>query len=247
VSDESIVSDKSRLPDESRSPDESWQAYSNTLQKLLLRPDLLNRFREDIDGTKTAELHISSDMRSDLKNLILRFPSLREEEASTTPSSADEDRLEESMLEAGRFFERSFLQLRRGALTTTVMSILIFLMGLVLLGVGAAQSIRGSEPGTAVVLAASGIVAIAAAFYRSPVTQIRESAAEVQRSSMILMSYMLGLSLLSKSLRGMETAKESEMLTGLTRDLVALLPGDARVAKAGRRDGQSGSTPSSGP
>ena len=229
-------------------PDESWRAYSNTLRELLLRPKLLDQFRQDIDGTTTGHLNLSPDMRSDLKNLILLVPALRGEESSSgTSPSVDEDRVEKSLMSAERFFESSYLKIRRGALITTVMSILIFLMGLFLLGVGAAQSIKGSEPSTAIVLAASGIVAIAAAFYRSPVTQIRESAAEVQRSSMVLMSYMLGLSLLSKSLSGMETVKEGEMLTGLTRDLVALLPPDGRIAKAARRDGQSGSSPSTGP
>jgi hypothetical protein len=51
------------------------------------------------------------------------------------------------------------------------------------------------------------------------------------------MSYMLGLSLLSKSLAGKQTTGESQMLTALTRDLIDLLPGNERVGKVAPREG----------
>jgi hypothetical protein len=108
-----------------------------------------------------------------------------------------------------------------------VVSIVIFVVGVLLLGIAATQSItRDTEAGTAIVLAASGLGAIATAFYRSPVSQVRESATEVQQSSMILMSYMLGLNLVSRSVSGMHTTEESVMLSALTRDLVTLLGGE---------------------
>lgn len=214
--------------------DVSWKTYSSALRQLLQRPSMMSQFREDTDGSTAAKLNISAEMSTDLKNLFLSHPWL--DESSIVPSEAKDDGVEQRIISAEAFFEKSYTNLRRGAIATTVMSILIFLMGLFLLGIAAAQSIRGSQPGTAIVLAASGIVSIAAAFYRSPVTQIRESAADMQRASMILMSYMLGLSLLSKSLSGKQTAEESEMLTTLTRDLIDLLPGKDRVGKTAPKD-----------
>ncbi len=299
--------------------DQRWQTYSSILRRLLQRPQLRDKFRQDVDGSATADLNIPADMRTDLKNLLMLLESqttasrvdgvaerqedsfqkstisaqeffdrtyahlrrgaiatmvmssliflmgllllavaatqsLRREEpgiavvlaasgivaiaaasllmlleSQTKASRLDgvaerqEDSFQKSALSAEKFFTRTYAHLRRGAIATMVMSILIFLMGLLLLAVAATQSLRGDEPGTAVALAASGIVAIAAAFYRSPVSQMRESAAEMQRASMVLMSYMLGLSLLSRRLSGQETADANEMLTALTRDLAGLL------------------------
>jgi hypothetical protein len=47
---------------------------------------------------------------------------------------------------------------------------------------------------------------------------------------MILMSYILGLSLLGRSLNGADTGRESEQLAVLTRELIGLLPGAAQKA-----------------
>lgn len=203
--------------------EESWRTYSSTLTRLLRRPTLLSRFQEDMDGTATAELNISEEMRTDLKNLLLTLSTASESEPPEPGPSTEDDKVVESVLSAERFFESTYKQIRRGALTTTLMSVTIFVMGVVLLGLAASESITQDDPGTAIVVAASGLGAIAAAFYRSPVTQIRESAAETQQATMILLSYMLGLSLLSKSLRGKRTSEEAEMLSSLTQNLVTLL------------------------
>ena len=211
---------------------ESWQSYSTALQELLNRPERLAEFMQDMDGSATADLRISPEMRTDLKKLLLYLqlprkdpgkPSKDEQDEGDTAKDAKDEKDE-----ARDFFEMTFRQIRRGSLITIVMSVLIFLMGLFLLGVAAVQSITRDEPATAIALASSGIVAIAAAFYRSPVEQVRGSAAEMQRSSMVLMSYMLEINLLAKSLDGRQTAQESELLTALTKDLTALLPSGER-------------------
>ncbi|MBW3579158.1 MAG: hypothetical protein KY462_15775 [Actinobacteria bacterium] len=169
-------------------------------------------------------------MRTDLKNLLIL---LNTENAGQMSDGVGGDRrthtgnsFERGAMSAQAYFEKTYGYLRRGAFATTVMSICIFLMGLFLLAVAASQALAGNQPATSVALAASGIGAIAAAFYRSPVAQMRESAAAVQRSTMVLMSYMLGLSLLKRRLDGEDTAAASEMLNTLTRDLSDLLPGE---------------------
>ena len=221
--------------------DESWKVYSDALRYLLSSPKMLDKFRQDMGTETNAELSLSGPMSTDLKNLFL-LPSMQAPPVSPGSASAEDDTIAKKATEAQEFFETTARYVRRGALATTVMSILVFLMGLILLGIAAAQSMNGSQPGTALVVAASGIVAIATAFYRSPVTQIRESAADAQRSNMVLMSYLLGLSLLSKSLSGRQTGKEAEMLTALTRDLVGLLPGAQPAPSSVSAQESTGST-----
>ena len=201
---------------------ETWRTYSNAVRQVLIRPDLAARFQEDVEGD-TVLPELPADMRHDLKNLLVTLSARGAVPAATGDAdAAGDDRFDASAMSAERFFEETYGHLRRGALVATVMSVLIFLMGLFLLGVAAVQSLVGNGTGPAIVLASSGIVAIAAAFYRSPVTQIRESAAEVQRSSMVLMSYMLGVSLLGRSLS--TAAADGETLVTLTQRLIALLP-----------------------
>jgi hypothetical protein len=210
-------------------PDGDWQLYSNALRRLVQRPRLREQFRQDVDGTATADLGITPEMRTDFENLLLLLQTQDVAEppdgGAASATSAPQDSFERGALSAQDYFDRTYAYLRRGALATTAMSIAIFLVGLVLLAVATVQSLTGDEPGTTVALAASGIVAIAAAFYRSPVAQMRESAAAVQRSTMVLMSYMLGLSLLKRQLDGEDTGTAGELLNGLTRDLAILLPG----------------------
>lgn len=203
---------------------EGWKTYSRALEKLLIRPDLRSRFEQDTEGTMAPSFNISIEMADDLKRLLINVP---DGSPPTQPeiSTPDSDDLEKRAMSAQEFFETTFRHQRRAALITTTMSILIFLMGLVLLALAAMQSVRDQIPGTAVALAASGIGAIAAAFYKNPVEQMRVSASDMQRSSMILMTYMLGLSLLGKSLSGQSTAEEMERLTTLTSKLVGLLGG----------------------
>ena len=214
--------------------DASWQAYSTALRQLLQREKLRDAFRQDVDGSTSADLNITSEMRTDLKNLLILLSAESDAQAGNgvgaVSDAGDGDAFERRGLAAQDYFENTYSYLRRAALATTVMSIVIFMMGLFLLGVAARQSLTGDQAATAVALAATGIGAIAAAFYKSPVTQMRESAAAVQRSTMVLMSYMLGLSLLARRLNGEDTAEASEMLNDLTRNLADLLPGG--VSKA---------------
>jgi hypothetical protein len=117
------------------------------------------------------------------------------------------------------------------------MSVLVLVIRLCLLGVAAAQSIVGMKAGSAIALATSGTVTIAVALYRSPVVRIRKSAGEVQRSSVILMSYMLGLSVVSKSLSGQGTVNESNTLPRSPVKVAILLSEKSRLTADGAPEG----------
>jgi hypothetical protein len=49
---------------------------------------------------------------------------------------------------------------------------------------------------------------------------MRASAAEMQKSNMLLMSYMLGVSLVGRTVAGQDTSEASRLLSTLTGELV---------------------------
>lgn len=199
--------------------DASWSTYSSALRRLLTRSELRSRFQQDLDGVGVAaELRIPEEMITDLKQVLLL---IGRNEPGDQGDHVDGDR---DPLSARSFYEATYAHLRRGAVATVVMSVLIFVMGLGLLLVAAWEALTDDSQGGTIALAATGIAAVAAAFYQSPVTQMRASTAEVQRSSMVLMSYMLGMSLVARSLDGQDTTSERETLVALTHALVDLLP-----------------------
>lgn len=204
-------------------PDESWKEFSTALSRLLSRPELRSSFQQDVNGTgAAAELKIPHEMQTDLKQILLMMSISRDE--SSGGDTGHRDSIEKQALSAQGFYEATYKHLRRGAIATIVMSVLIFAMGLFLLAVAAWEALSDDSQGGTIALGATGIVAVAAAFYQSPVAQMRASAAEVQRSSMVLMSYMLGMSLVGRSLDGEEIGPERETLIALTNALVELLP-----------------------
>ena len=207
-------------------PPDSWTRYSSALQRILDRPALRSQVEQDVEGALAEELRVTPEMLVDLKRVLVRLPPAADREESEPRPRSDERRdtaIEDKAVSAEEFFVTTFGHLRRAALIATVMSVTIFVMGLFLLGIAAWQSITGRGESSAIALAASGIVAIVAAFYRSPVQQTRLAAAQMQRSTMILMTYMLGLSLVSKSLFGRPTADAAEQLNTLTAKLVGML------------------------
>lgn len=205
--------------------DASWSTYSTALRRLLARPELRSRFQQDLDGAAVAaELRVPEEMLTDLKQTLLLIGRDEPDDPGGPGGPGGHGDGDQDPLSARSFYEATYAHLRRGAVATVVMSVLIFVMGLGLLLVAAWEALTDDSQGGTIALAATGIAAVAAAFYQSPVTQMRASTAEVQRSSMVLMSYMLGMSLVARSLDGQDTTSERETLVALTHALVELLP-----------------------
>jgi hypothetical protein len=213
--------------------EESWRRYSTALNRLLQVSELRSRFEEDIDDAVARDqLHVSPEIAADLKRVLLLMSSQQPPVAEVQQGATAVDR---RISDAERFFETTFLQIRRASVLTGLMSGLIFLIGVVFLLIAATQAVEGAVPETAIALAASGLGAIAVAFYRSPVQQIRASSAEMQKSNMVLMSYMLGLDLIGRSLAGQDTRGDSARLTELTHALVAALASPPERSRRSRR------------
>jgi hypothetical protein len=201
----------------------SWRLYSNALARLLSTPDLRSAFEEDL-GNEIGknELHLSVEMAQDLRRIIFLIDDSVHSSSEATTTEAQSE-VEKSLSDAEAFFRTTFDYVKRSTLVTAWMSGVMFLMGLVLLALAAVQAMQGQVAGAAIALAASGLGAIAVAFYKSPVQQMRASAAEMQKSNMLLMSYMLGVGLVGRTVAGQDTTEAARLLTALTSDLVTLL------------------------
>src|SRR3954464_5278423 len=110
--------------------DDSWKTYSSALRRLDAQPDLLERFQQDIEGTTAARLGLSPEMVADLKNLYITAHG-RTPAGQPSPILLAEE--SEHPFSAEQFFKETYGQLKRGALATTIMSSLIFVVGLALL------------------------------------------------------------------------------------------------------------------
>jgi hypothetical protein len=105
------------------------------------------------------------------------------------------------------------------------MSVCIFVMGILFLGIAAyrALAVPDGVGGTAVV-AGIGVVQIVALFYRNPLRDVGRAVSNAQQSKMVLMTYMLGVSLIGEDVyHGTPTEDAGRRLREMTDELVALL------------------------
>ena len=200
--------------------DDSWQTYSNTLRRLLERPRLLQQFQEELDGTATSDLNLTAEMRTDIKQLLLSLSSYQAPPAEASapggqgsggpglrgPGLTREHLLCRVVLRVDlrasppcgtrhHLGEHRRLPRRRSPAGHRCGPVHHA-------GRGGGNGDRAGRVRTGCdrdgLLSQSGEPG-------------REFATAVQQSSMILMSYMLGLNLVSKSLSGMRMSDESVM------------------------------------
>jgi hypothetical protein len=125
---------------------------------------------------------------------------------------------------AEAFLEHSFAQLRTGAQVLILMSVTMFLLGVGFLVIAAIRSFTHPESAqVTAVIAGIGVVQIVFLFYRNPLRDIGRSISNSQQAKMVVMSYMLGMSLIAKSLKGTVTDKEQEALSVLTQQALEQL------------------------
>ena len=105
-----------------------------------------------------------------------------------------------------------------------LMSITMFLLGVGFLVIAAIRSFTHPESAQVTgVIAGIGVVQIVFLFYRNPLRDISRSISNSQQAKMVVMSYMLGVSLIAKSLKGTATDKEQEALSALTQQALEQL------------------------
>lgn len=204
---------------------ESFEIFSQALRQLLARPQYRQRFMEiETSEEVRRELRITNDMATELKNVLAKLPSVGDAEASQASADELEDKAMETVTSAEVFLERSFAQLRTGALVLMLMSITMFLIGVGFLVIAAIRSFTHPESAEVTgVIAGIGVVQIVFLFYRNPLRDIGRSISNSQQAKMVVMSYMLGVSLIAKSLKGTATEKEQQALSALTQQALEQL------------------------
>ena len=198
---------------------EDFKIFSQALRELLERPDYRQRFMEkETSEDVRKKLGISEAMATELKIVLNKLPSGGEAEASRASAGELDDKARKTVTSAEDFLEHSFAQLRTGARVLMLMSITMFLIGVGFLVIAAIRTF--TDPDSAQVngvIAGIGVVQIALLFYRNPLRDIGRSIANAQQARIVVMSYMLGMSLLAKSLAGKATDKEQQALSAFTQ------------------------------
>ena len=199
---------------------ESFVIFSQALRELLARPGARQRFLElETSQDVIEELGITGEMATELKIVLARLPDGGEAEAPAAAAAEPEDKaMKKTVTSAEDFLEHSFAQLRTGAMVLMVMSITMFLLGVGFLVIAAVRTFTHPESaGVTGVIAGIGVVQIAVLFYRNPLRDIGRSIANAQQSKIVVMSYMIGMGLIAKSLQGTTTDKEQQALSTFTQ------------------------------
>lgn len=113
---------------------------------------------------------------------------------------------------------RSFDHIQWSFVTLLCMSMVVFLMGLAVLGVAVVRAAQGETNTATFAVAGVGLADILLLFYRRPWRDISTNLSNTQRVRVIATSYLAGLSLINRG-----AAQSMEILEQLTRNSVALL------------------------
>ena len=204
---------------------ENYEIFSQALRRLLARPQYRQRFMEmETSEEVRRELDITNEMATELKTVLANLPSVGDAEVSTASAVELEDKAVETVASAEKFLERSFAQLRTGARVLMLMSITMFLIGVGFLVIAAIRSFTHPESAEVTgVIAGIGVVQIVFLFYRNPLRDIGRSVSNSQQAKIVVMSYMLGVSLIAKSLKGTATEEEQQALATLTEQALEQL------------------------
>ena len=193
------------------------------------------------------ELKLNEEMATELKNVLNSFRHAGQVEAeqrfdndpiSGAPADKLTDKAAATMMSAESFLELSLAQLRTGARVLMIMSATMFLIGVGFLVLAAVRSFTHPDSvEVTAVIAGVGVVQISLLFYRNPLRDIRRSISNSQQATMVVMSYMLGVGLIAKSLRGVTTEKAQQALSTLTQQAFEQLEQVARwEARKGASD-----------
>ena len=216
--------------------------FSRALRRLMARPQLRERFMElETTDEVCRELDLTEEMANELKLVMSGFGASVGGESTAAADdnrgaslNALDTRALDQVNSAEDYLNRSFNQLRAGARILMAMSVTLFIIGVGFLVIAAIRAFTHPESAQVTgVIAGIGIVQIVALFYRNPLRDISRSISNAQQAKMIIMSYMLGVGLIGRSLSGRNTESEQESLRVLTRNALEQLESftEARMEK----------------
>ena len=204
---------------------DDYRTFSDALRRLLNRPELRDRFmqEETTSGVKD-DLGVSDAMATELKQILLKLGShntISDNAGQSTTTDKLQAQAEDSVSSAEEFLNRSFHQLHTGARVLMVMSIVLFAVGVGFLLLAAIRTFtHPNSIGVTAIVGGIGIVQIVGLFYRNPLRDIARSISNAQQAKMIVMSYMLGVHLIGKSISGETTEDQQKALSKLTEQAI---------------------------
>lgn len=208
---------------------EDYKLFSQALRRLLARPQLREKFMEleTSDGV-LDDLKVSADMASELKLVLTAMPANDPGDGGAPTRSASGTEMEgkavQAISSAEAFLDQSFAQLRSGARVLMVMSVTMFVIGVAFLVAALIRSFTNPESvQVTAIIAGIGVAQVVLLFYRNPLRDIGRSISNSQQAKMTVMSYMLGVTLINRSLGGTPTEKEQLALATLTRQALGQL------------------------
>jgi|GEM_PF-4278324 len=176
------------------------------------------RFQESLQKMKMPER-----ARGELLNLLTRVERLQvrataqavgvnKEGSAPGPPIAQDDRYEKMQLEA-------FDHIRTAFRVALGMSIALFLIGLLLLGIGVFEAVRETAVSTSTLtIAGLGLADFVLLFYRRPWQDVSVNLSNSQQVRTVATSYLAGLALLQRG-----DTKSLELLNELTKRSVEML------------------------
>jgi hypothetical protein len=180
---------------------QDYRDLKNGLNQLLAQPALVKKLKTEATAAEALkEMNVSSDIRTDLLNLLNSIETSANKAQPTPVTSAS--KAEEQSVEinsAKAFFEQAFKQLRRAYQISIVMSGLMFFCGLAFLGIAGYQALS-NHPASASVVGGIGVIQIVALFYRNPLADIARSVSNAQQAKIAVTSYLIGITMLHDSI-----------------------------------------------
>ena len=190
--------------------DADYRAFHTALRRLAAQPGLIEILESNDTAAEAAkQLRISEEVRLEILNQLNDFRVLFRQQSETT-GGAERDAVKGKSDDEGRrieinsartFFEEAFSQLRQAYATSRIMSVTMFIIGVVFLGIAAAGALlRPENVATNAVVGGIGIVQIVALFYRNPLADIAQAVSNAQQAKIVITSYVIGMTLIHDSI-----------------------------------------------
>ena len=230
--------------------DEDYRAFYFALRRLAAQPDLIGKLQsQETAAQASQELRISEEVRLeilnrwlDLEQVFRTAPPAGRAAENPSPAAAVPQGQQTAEINSARdFFEEAFSQLRRTYNTSTFMSVTMFIVGIVFLGIAAVGAVlRPENVAVSAVVGGIGIVQIVALFYRNPLADIARAVSNAQQAKIALTTYVIGISLIHDSIgMGLPNADHIKSLLMVTDK--ALKQMQTYIEEAPRGDSSSSS------
>jgi hypothetical protein len=187
-----------------------YRSFETALRRLSKQTDLIQKLKIHESAEETSKvLRISEEVRMEIIELLNDFelyfhesPVIHEKAGSAQPNHKAENPGPSSEIDNAReFFKAAFTQLRGAYETSRMMSITMFIMGILFLGIAAASAIlRPENVATNSVIGGIGIVQMVAIFYRNPLADIGRAVSNAQQAKIAITSYLIGITLIHDSI-----------------------------------------------